>query len=125
MGVKLQQRVTRTRVNGCKLLEFRWFRWSLWIRRVLVRAQEGQLGSRGAGAASFRGLVLAHLRWVSDRAQEGQLEALCCGLCLRRHVLDSVRTAPYLRPCTSRPEHTRRKPGSQNHWSSPPPGTAR
>ncbi len=46
MGVKLQQRVTRTRANGCKLLEFRWFRWSLWIRRVLVRAQERQLKAR-------------------------------------------------------------------------------
>src|SRR6266542_2196038 len=91
MGVKLQQRVTRTRVNGCKLLEFRWFRWSLWIRRVLVRAQEGQLGSRGAGAASFRGLVLAHLRWVSDRAQEGQLEA--------RHGVNPLSRFPYLGHC--------------------------
>jgi len=61
------------------------------------------------------------IRRVLVRAEEGQLEALCCGLCLRRHVLDSVRTAPYLRPCTSRPEHTQRKPGSQNHGSSPPP----
>ncbi|HMH82394.1 MAG TPA: hypothetical protein VK531_05945, partial [Gemmatimonadales bacterium] len=26
-----------------KLLEFRWFWCPLWIRRVLVRAQEGQL----------------------------------------------------------------------------------
>ena len=29
-------------INDCKLLEFRWFRCPLWIRRVLVRAQEGQ-----------------------------------------------------------------------------------
>jgi hypothetical protein len=39
---KLQRRVTRTRVNGCKLLEFRRLTRPLWIRRVLVRAQEGQ-----------------------------------------------------------------------------------
>ena len=40
---KLQHRVTRTRVKGCKLLEFGVFYCPLWIRRVLVRAQEGQL----------------------------------------------------------------------------------
>ena len=42
---------TRTRVNGCKLLEFRVFQWPLWIRRVLVRAQEGQLEARWLLAA--------------------------------------------------------------------------
>ena len=40
---KLRQRVTRTRVNGGKLPEFERLRRPLWIRRVLVRAQEGQL----------------------------------------------------------------------------------
>jgi hypothetical protein len=49
-GVKPQQRVTRTRVNGCKFLEFMGLGWPLWIRRVLVRAQEGQL----EGPASHR-----------------------------------------------------------------------
>jgi hypothetical protein len=39
---KLQHRVTRTRAKGCKLLEFAVFYWPLWMRRVLVRAQEGQ-----------------------------------------------------------------------------------
>jgi hypothetical protein len=39
---KLQHRVTRTRVNGGKLLEFPRLLPPLWIRRVLVRAQEGQ-----------------------------------------------------------------------------------
>ena len=49
--LKPQHRVTRTRLNGCKLLEFRWFWRPLWIRRVLVRAQEGQLVA--AKAATF------------------------------------------------------------------------
>jgi hypothetical protein len=40
---KLRQRVTRTRGNGYKLPEFRRLQRPLWIRRVLVRAQEGQL----------------------------------------------------------------------------------
>ena len=44
---KLQHRVTRTRVKGSKLLEFGWLQRPLWIRRVLVRAQEGQLESAG------------------------------------------------------------------------------
>jgi hypothetical protein len=35
-GVKPQQRVTRTRVNGCKLLELVGLQWPLWITRVLV-----------------------------------------------------------------------------------------
>jgi hypothetical protein len=39
---KPQHRVTRTRVKDSKLLEFGGFRRPLWIRRVLVRAQEGQ-----------------------------------------------------------------------------------
>ena len=43
---KLQHRVTRTRLNGSKLLEFGVFYCPLWIRRVLVRAQEGQLETR-------------------------------------------------------------------------------
>ncbi len=37
-----------------KLLELRVFQWPLWIRRVLVRAQEGQLKAeqaRSAGSA--------------------------------------------------------------------------
>ena len=38
-----QQRVTRTRVIGGKFLEFGDLRSPLWIRRVLVRAHEGQL----------------------------------------------------------------------------------
>jgi hypothetical protein len=44
--VKRQQRVTRTRVYATKLLELRRFQRPLWIRRVLVRAQEGQLEAR-------------------------------------------------------------------------------
>ena len=40
---KLQHRVTRTRVKVSKLLELGVFYCALWIRRVLVRAQEGQL----------------------------------------------------------------------------------
>src|SRR5687767_10767375 len=39
---KLRQRVTRTRVNGGRLPEFGRLQGPLWIRRVLVRAQEGQ-----------------------------------------------------------------------------------
>jgi hypothetical protein len=35
-ALELQHGVTRTRVKGCKLLEFRVFQWPLWIRRVLV-----------------------------------------------------------------------------------------
>jgi hypothetical protein len=38
--LKFQHRMTRTRVNGGKLPEFGWLPWPLWIRRVLVRAQE-------------------------------------------------------------------------------------
>jgi hypothetical protein len=40
---KFRHRVTRTRVNGCKLPEFGRLQRRLWIRRVLVRAQEGRL----------------------------------------------------------------------------------
>jgi hypothetical protein len=40
-----------TRVNGSKLLEFRGLQRPLWIRRVLVRAQEGQ--SRSPSATLF------------------------------------------------------------------------
>src|SRR6266702_3311450 len=43
---QLQQRVTRARVEYCKLLEFDRLSGTLWIRRVLVRAQEGQLEAR-------------------------------------------------------------------------------
>ena len=43
---KFQHRVARTRVNGCKLPELGWLQRPLWIRRVLVRAQEGQLEAR-------------------------------------------------------------------------------
>jgi hypothetical protein len=38
---KFQHRVARTRVDGCKLPELGWLQRPLWIRRVLVRAQEG------------------------------------------------------------------------------------
>jgi hypothetical protein len=41
-AVKRQHRVTRTRVNGGKLRAFRRLPRPVWIRRVLVRAQEGQ-----------------------------------------------------------------------------------
>jgi hypothetical protein len=41
-SLKFRQRVTRTRGNGGKLPDFEWLQRSLWIRRVLVRAQEGQ-----------------------------------------------------------------------------------
>ena len=40
---KLRHRVTRTRVKVGKLPEFERLQRPLWIRRVLVRAQEGQL----------------------------------------------------------------------------------
>jgi hypothetical protein len=43
---KLQHRVTRTRVKCCKLLEFMGLQRPLWMRGVLVRAQEGQLKAR-------------------------------------------------------------------------------
>src|SRR6266516_2902878 len=43
---ELQQRVTRPRVEYCKLLGFSRLLGPLWIRRVLVRAQEGQLEAR-------------------------------------------------------------------------------
>ena len=33
---KLRQRMTRTRVNDCRLPEFGWLQQTLWIRRVLV-----------------------------------------------------------------------------------------
>jgi hypothetical protein len=39
---KLQHRVPRARVTGSKLLEFGRLPRPLWIRRVLVRAWEGQ-----------------------------------------------------------------------------------
>ena len=42
-ALKVQHRLTRTCVKGCKLLELEVFQCRLWIRRVLVRAQEGQL----------------------------------------------------------------------------------
>jgi hypothetical protein len=45
---KFQHRVARTRVNRFKLPELEWLQRPLWIRRVLVRAQEGQLKSAGA-----------------------------------------------------------------------------
>jgi hypothetical protein len=37
-----EHRVTRTGMIASKLLEFGWIQRPLWIRRVLVRAQEGQ-----------------------------------------------------------------------------------
>ena len=43
---KLQHRVTRAREKVSKLLELGRLQWPLWIRRVLVRAQEGQLEAR-------------------------------------------------------------------------------
>jgi hypothetical protein len=42
VAIELQQRVTRPRVDARKLLEFNGLTVPLWIRRVLVRAQEGQ-----------------------------------------------------------------------------------
>ena len=39
---KLRHRVARTCVKVGKLPEFERLQWPLWIRRVLVRAQEGQ-----------------------------------------------------------------------------------
>jgi hypothetical protein len=68
---KLQHRVTRTRVNGCKLLEFGVLYCPLWIRSVLV-------GPR---------------RPPSARAQEGQLKA--------PHRIYRSRRFPYLQPCVS------------------------
>jgi len=41
-AIELQQRVTQPRVYACKLLEVNGLDGPLWIRRVLVRAQEGQ-----------------------------------------------------------------------------------
>jgi hypothetical protein len=65
---KLQHRVTRARVNGSKLLGLGWFWWPLWIRRVLVQAQEGQLAGAKAPAVFFGARPAA-------RGQEGQLKA--------------------------------------------------
>ena len=42
-----RQRTTRTRVNADSLSALDVRESNLWIRRVLVRAQEGQLRSRG------------------------------------------------------------------------------
>jgi hypothetical protein len=58
---KLQHRVTRTRVKVSKLLEFGVFYCPLWIRRVLVRAQEGQWLPRQR-EPFLLGLVLQRLR---------------------------------------------------------------
>jgi hypothetical protein len=49
-GLKLQQQVTRTRLNGCKLLEFECFQWPLWIRRVLVDPRRSPAGASPGGA---------------------------------------------------------------------------
>src|SRR5690348_14716731 len=56
---KLQHRVTRTRVNGGKLLGFGQLQRSLWVRRVLVRAQKGQWPPSQAVVFSL-GLGLRH-----------------------------------------------------------------
>jgi hypothetical protein len=63
---KLQHRVTRTREKVSKLLEIGCVPRPLWIRRVLVRAQEGQLESAGA------------LTLVSNPAD---FRFVCCGSC--------------------------------------------
>ena len=42
-ALRLRQRVTRSRVKVGKLPEFERLQRPLWIGRVLVRAQEGQL----------------------------------------------------------------------------------
>jgi hypothetical protein len=47
---KLQHRVTRTRVNGGKLLEFPWLLRPLGIRRVLVHPKKVAFGSSPGGA---------------------------------------------------------------------------
>ena len=115
--LKFQHRVTRTRVNGCKLPELRQLQRPLWIRRVLVglrppaaRAQEGQL----EGSASlwwcgaffcFRPLLpflLPSLRYASRAAahqpdrrlhhlqHRGLVGVLIAGQ-QRRHILPSAR----------------------------------
>src|SRR5712691_12565391 len=61
---KFRHRVTRTRVKVGKLPEFERLQRPLWIRRVLVRAQEGQYGRRKRGRFSY-GLGL------STRVREG------------------------------------------------------
>src|SRR5216683_2958972 len=43
----LQQRMTRARSEYSKLLEFSRLNGPLWIRRLLVRSQEGQLAAAG------------------------------------------------------------------------------
>src|SRR5207249_9874725 len=66
----------------CKLLEFSRLRRPLWIRRFLVRTQEGQLGTRGAAeAGAGRGRRSARLaRWclglgaVSQRYPQSERE---------------------------------------------------
>src|SRR5687767_6284969 len=78
---KLQHRVTRTRVKGSKLPEFGWLWRPLWIRRVLVRAQEGQYGRKVRGrfccvlvlrpAGDFAPSPGRHARWNS-RTRHGR-----------------------------------------------------
>jgi len=57
--------------NPNKLSEMSAWARGLWIRRVLVRAQEGQWLPRQR-EPSFLGLVLRRLAPSPDRAQEGQ-----------------------------------------------------
>jgi hypothetical protein len=54
---KLQHLVTRTRVLDCKLLDFGVVPRPLWIRRVLVRAYEGNAHDENRGRLLGLGLA--------------------------------------------------------------------
>jgi len=62
---KFRHRVARTRVKGGKLPELGWLQRPLWIRRVLVRAQEGQLK---APHRIFRSRRFPYLRLMADQS---------------------------------------------------------
>jgi len=65
-------------VNACKLLKFNQLMVPLWIRRVLVRAQEGQLEeSQGVPLALFlvfSGALPENLLWNLTPSHRQQLD---------------------------------------------------
>jgi hypothetical protein len=88
-ALKFQHRVTRTRVNGCKLLELGWLCCLLWIRRVLVHlrwpaagpnrppsaASPGGAMAPATAGAVFLGLVLQRLRRFRIEPRRGNSKA--------------------------------------------------
>ena len=90
----VRQRTAPSRVNGCKLPEFNALQASLWIRRVLVRAQEGQLPKppRG-GFVRFRSALS---RSAAARSSRGGVTAQAAGARLLLVVVDQVYTMVYI-----------------------------